>query len=155
MNSKELDICGGKFSSCYPLDEKIIRHVPKHPGVYVIRNSQGRCFGRLKGKSDILYIGSTQAKNGLRQRLQQYLHPGPTQWTNRRINQLVEKYQMEVSWSLSSEPRNFEHQLLKKYLNDHDELPPLNHAGIKRLYTSLKEKIAITERNDVIERNSK
>jgi len=152
MNSTHLSQFERRFSEWYPFNRHGIKNAPEQPGVYVIRITQGRCFGRLKGKSDILYIGSCEAKKGLRQRLQQYLHPGPTQWTNRRVNQLAKEYQMEVAWCLCDEPRNFEHDLLIRYLKDHDELPPLNRAGIRRLYKTITETIGLTDQVTVIKR---
>lgn len=155
MDSTQLSRFKGKFSDWYPLDKKGIRNAPQHPGVYIIRKAQGRRFGRLKGKSDILYIGSCKGRKGLRQRLQRYLHPGSTQWgTNRRVNQLAKEYQMEVAWCPCDEPRNFEHDLLIQYLKDHDELPPLNHARIRTLYKELTETIKLTAKRNVTKRKA-
>lgn len=152
MNSTHLSQFEKQFSKWYPFNKQGIKNAPGQPGVYVIRTAQSQRFGRLKGESDILYIGSCEARKGLRQRLQHYLHPGPTQWTNRRVNQLAKKYQMEVAWCVCDEPRNFEHDLLIRYLKDHDELPPFNRAGIKRLYKTLTETIRLTDQVNVIKR---
>jgi hypothetical protein len=75
----------------------------------------------------------------MKQRISHYFHPGPTQWTNRRINDLVKKYAMEIAWLACDEPVNIENALLRRYVGDHDELPPLNHADVRRLCKSLTE----------------
>ncbi len=103
--------------------------VPQLPGTYILRLAGAKCIGRLKGVSDILYIGSTV---NLRRRIYQIVHPGPTQWTNKRISKLMQKYQIEIAWCgklpHSLDPGEFEKRLLKDYQQDHDELPPLNAA---------------------------
>ena len=119
-----------------------MKSVPKQYGIYIFRMARNKCFRRLKGESDIFYIGSTEGKQGLRGRLQQYLHPGPTQWTNKRIHEMVKKYDMEIAWCLCGEAGNLELQLLHRYIEDHDELPPLNHASkvlLKKLLTDTVE----------------
>jgi hypothetical protein len=131
-------ICKG-FSGWYPFNEESMQSVPKQHGIYVFRMAQGECFKRLKGESDILYIGSTEGKHGLRGRLQQYLRPGPTQLTNKRIHAKAKKYGMEIAWCPCDEASNLELQLLHQYLEDHDELPPLNHASKALLKKALTE----------------
>jgi len=143
-----------EFSSWHPFHKQAAENAPTQPGVYVLRKAKGERFGRLKGESDILYIGSTEAGNGLKQRIQQYFHPGPSQWANRRINEYTMKYSMEISWCPCDEPRNFEHSLLKQYLKEHDELPPFNHAGIRRLYKSVADTIGLTATVTVIKRTA-
>jgi excinuclease UvrABC nuclease subunit len=136
MNSSQLTQKG--FSEWIPFTEENVEKAPRKPGVYILRKAHGLVFGRLRGKSDILYIGSTEAQSGLKHRLKQYFHPGPTQWTNKRINKLLEKYEMEIAWCPCDEPSNLEHQLLTQYLEEHDELPPLNHATkrlLKKIFT--------------------
>jgi hypothetical protein len=92
--------------------------------------SGGVLFGRLRGKSDIIYIGKTEGQNGIKGRLANYFRkPGKTQWTNQRIYNLVQRYNWEVSWCLTEKPQDLERILLKKYEEEHDELPPLNRAS--------------------------
>ena len=119
-----------------------MRGAPERHGIYIFRVARGECSRRLKGESDILYIGSAEGKHGLRGRLQQYLRPGPTQWTNKRIHAMAKKYNMEVAWCLSEEASNLEFQLLHRYFEDHDELPPLNRTSkmlLKKLLTGTLE----------------
>ena len=117
----------GKFSDWYPLGEISLENVPAQPGVYVIRVA-GRKISRLRGKSDIMYIGSSTGKGGLKIRLGFYLRPGIRQYTSQRINRMAKKYRMEISWCLYDKARILEHQLLERYEAQHDELPPLNRA---------------------------
>lgn len=133
MDSSELRHILVKLSEWFPFSEDYIKNAPQQHGIYIIRMANGQRFGRLNGESDILYIGCTRCRGGLRQRLFQYFHPGSTQWTNRRINEIMKKYPIEVAWHPCQNPQNLEHSLLKKYLEDHDELPPFNHANIRRL----------------------
>lgn len=153
MDSKQLKQRG--FIGWFPFNENVIANAPGQLGVYVLRRAYGKRFGRLRGKSDILYIGSTEAEKGLRQRLRQYLHPGPTQWTNKRINELLKKYKTEVAWCTCEEPDNSEHDLLVQYMTEHDELPPLNHATKRLLKKVLKEELHIADGKLHLSRASK
>ena len=89
-------ICKGVSEWC-PFSEESVKSAPKQYGIYIFRMAQSKCFKRLKGESDILYIGSTEGEHGLRGRLQQYLHPGPTQWTNKRIHEMAPR---NMIWKL-------------------------------------------------------
>jgi len=153
VDSTQLNHFMNGFTKWFPFDKQSLEHVPQQIGIYAIRKAGGQCFGRLRGESDILYIGSAESEGGLKQRLQHYFHPGPTQWTNRRINEFAKKYRMEVAWYPSDEPRNLEHELLKQYLKEHDELPPFNHAGIRRLYKSVTNTIRFTDSVTVIKKD--
>jgi hypothetical protein len=141
LNSTELNYIINKSLTWHSFDKENVKNAPSLKGIYVIRMARGQLFGRLSGVSDILYVGSAESKGGLRQRLQQYFHPGRTQWTNLRIKELTKKYQMEVTWCPYDEPKNLEHELLRRYLKDHEELPPLNHASIRQLYKNITDKV--------------
>ena len=52
---------------------------------------------------------------------------------------------MEVAWYPCDEAGNLEHQLLRRYLEQHDELPPLNHASRKKLKKALLETIRVDD----------
>jgi excinuclease UvrABC nuclease subunit len=58
----------------------LVASLAKKPGVYAIRYC--RNIPRRIGESDILYVGSAANSQGLRMRLYQYFHPGPTQRTH-------------------------------------------------------------------------
>ena len=145
MDSGNLSQQQKGISTWQPFSQQSIQKAPRQSGVYIIRMGDGQCFGRLKGASDILYIGSSKAKGGLRQRLMHYFHPGPTQFTNIRINEFMKRYQTEIAWLMADEPVSLEHDLLRQYLKDHDEFPPLNLADIRRLYKSVRDKITLTD----------
>jgi excinuclease UvrABC nuclease subunit len=103
--------------------------MPTKSGVYLYRKKDGLKFGRLKGSSDILYIGKTRGKRGLRQRLYQYLNPGPTQWTNLRINSHMKENEIEFSYIVTENPDSLELELQRQYYNEHEELPPFNRSS--------------------------
>ena len=108
--------------------QSLINGLPTTSGVYIIRHGNGS-FGRLRGYSDILYIGKTDQKGGIKTRIKSYFKPGPTQWTNQRIYSfLLNLTHMEISYIYINNPRQLEVQLKQDYLNDHDELPPFNRS---------------------------
>jgi len=107
---------------------QLIPALPSKIGVYVIKYKSE--FGRFIGESDIVYIGSTTNKGGLKARIRQYFHPGPTQLTNIRINEMLSR---KIGFSISfkttftkEEARETENLLLGMYYQDHLELPPQN-----------------------------
>ena len=128
------------FSNWYQLDDEGRKNAPSRSGTYIIRLKGGHVFGRLKGKSDIVYMGSTV---NLRRRFYQFLHPA-SQLTNQRINNLAKRYDFEIAWLENDEPRILEHNLLRQYLGEHDELPPLNYADVRKLEKVLQETIRIS-----------
>lgn len=139
MDSRQVSqICKG-ISEWHPFNKETVESAPGQHGIYIFRTAQSKRFGRLKGESDILYIGSTKGGRGLRGRLQQYFSPGHRQLTNIRIHAMAKKYDMEIAWYPCAEAGNLELQLLRRYIDDHDELPPLNHAGRNLLEKALTE----------------
>jgi hypothetical protein len=132
MDSTQLEKIVSGLSNWFTFNEQVLEKVPAKKGVYVIRLTGARKIGRLNGESDIMYIGSNESEGGLGQRLFHYFHPGPTQWTNRRVHVLSKKYSMEIAWSVCSDAVNLESRLLNEYFKDHDELPPINHADVRR-----------------------
>jgi len=104
--------------------------IPSSPGVYVFRLD--RCFGRLQGSSDILYIG--HAKNLCERILENHLR-GKGGKTTKRIHYYLCKMNyleyVEVSWITTDSVKDsigMEKLLLKEYEKDHHELPPWNRA---------------------------
>lgn len=145
MDSSRLSRLRKELENWHPLEKQSVEEAPRRKGIYIIRVETGKPFGRLQGESDILYIGSTTSDGGLKQRLMQYFHPGPTQWTNRRLNDFLKKYPMEIASCPCEEPKNLEHDLLRRYLSEHDELPPFNHADIRRLHKSVVDSIGLSD----------
>jgi hypothetical protein len=139
MNSSSLSQIYTGLDNWQPFTRENVKKAPREKGVYVIRQASGKSFGRLHGKSDIFYIGSTTSLGGLRQRLMQYFHPGSTPLTNRRIHEFLMKYAMEVAWCSTDKPKDIEYDLLWKFFNEHDELPPFNRATIRLLHKGVED----------------
>ena len=135
VNSIELSEMG--FSVWYPLNKPSLEKVPNEIGIYVFRKVGAKVFGRLKGDSDILYIGSTE--KGLRNRIRQYLSPGQTQWTNKRVNNYANRNPIEFSFLVNFEPKTLEYKLLIKYMSEHEELPPLNFSSVRTLHKNIAD----------------
>ncbi len=133
----------GELSGWIDFNSQNITAVPTKPGVYIIRMKNGVQFGRLRGRSDIIYIGSTE--KGLRGRLRQYLKPDRTQATHQRVNQLMKRYIFEVAWSEDENPKIQEHNLLLQYAGDHNELPPMNRQDVRKLVVKLGEEIPVID----------
>ena len=114
-------------------ENALLTVLPKQMGVYVIRDSKN--FGRYKGESDIVYIGSTISSRGLKRRIRFYFHPGQTQHTSQRIHNLLRRiHTLEISWicyQSGVDARNLEKKLLNQYHSDHHELPPFNRQGVR------------------------
>ena len=132
MNSKGLSKYGLINWLSFDLDkfEHFREQLPKKCGVYVFRYYCS--FRRLRGKSDILYIGSSIGEMGLRVRFRSYAKPGVTQETSKRINRLLKRYpktQIAFVTKGKKDWRKFESSLLEIYASDHDELPPWNRKG--------------------------
>ena len=102
----------------------VFKRAPASPGAYVLQLGQGRSIHRLKGESDIIYVGSTaRGSGGLKQRLRSH--------NKSRLLNLIktEIGKIEVSWKVvaTHESALFEEaEILWKYLQDHLELPPMN-----------------------------
>ena len=68
-------------------ERELLATLPTSAGVYVILLAQSE--QRRRGASDIAYIGRAGNQNGLRGRVRQYFHPGPTQSTNIAMRQRI------------------------------------------------------------------
>jgi len=122
MHSREIP----GLSSWLLFSPMAIDKSPALPGVYVFRLKEGS-FGRVLGHSDVVYIGGTTASRAtgtIRGRLKQHSHS--REWL-RRISKQVGS--VEVAWIPCSSPGKAlmtESDLLKRYSDDHIELPPGN-----------------------------
>jgi hypothetical protein len=98
------------------------------PGVYIFRMAGGKLAPRLKGKSDIVYIGAVVANYGsLRKRLAQHLprRQDPTGIAARILRVEHEVGPLEIAWVTCPDNHRsqaFESELLDKYCVDHIEL---------------------------------
>jgi excinuclease UvrABC nuclease subunit len=143
MDSKELKKKYSDLSIWESLTENNIRKLPFSSAVYFFRTENGEQFGRLKGSSDLLYIGCASTRKGINQRMRQYLKPGKSQWTNQRINSMIDKYKIEFSYIVTENPQALELSFLRAYIKDHDELPPLNRSSGRIWKLTLKEKLKL------------
>jgi hypothetical protein len=109
--------------------------VPATPAVYIL--SQAQEFGRLRGRSRLLYIGSTGQLGGNSQscRLRIYCYPNgrhALEMKRRTELAIATGAVLSLSWKrLESSPaaKAEESILLNRYLQEHHELPPFNaHA---------------------------
>jgi hypothetical protein len=97
--------------------------IPKCCAVYAFRTP--RAFGRVKGRSDIVYIGSGQLSLRLKS------HRGKLPKAD-RLGRIQKSYrQLQVSWKLygsKNEAKKEESRLLSAYQHEHLELPPVNRS---------------------------
>ncbi len=101
--------------------EEVIK-VPSSPGVYFVLCNQE--FARLKGKTNILYIGKA---TNLAKRLTGRRNAMPRFMSLRRHGfKLTFEF---ITTTTKEQARVLEAQHLRKYELSHLELPPLNHAN--------------------------
>ncbi len=117
------------FKEWYRLTDIIkgIVEVPITPATYALRLDHK--FGRLRGSSDLLYIGST---SNLHFRIiENYLGGRGDKTTKRIRDYLFNKGYLEateVSWIITQNYEKIESKLLAEYEKEHHELPPWNRA---------------------------
>ena len=81
--------------------------------------------------SDIAYIGKATNQNGLRGRVRQYFHPGPTKSTNlaMKARLLEPKCALRLGFAVAASKDatvDLESQLLTEFEAEHGSLPPYN-----------------------------
>ncbi len=102
------------------------------PAVYVLL--QEREFGRLRGSSRILYIGSTGQFGGrsetCRLRIYRYPNGRHAKEIRRRVKLLIDSgAKVTLSWKYvmtKDAAKKQERRLLSQYREEHHELPPFN-----------------------------
>ena|SRR5437879_9416611 len=78
-------------------EQMLLRDLPTVPGVYSMRLSKAEA--RLRGSSDIAYIGKATNRNGVQGRIRQYFHPGWRQSTNLEMKaRLVSGIVLELAY---------------------------------------------------------
>lgn len=126
--------------------DSAFKSAPEGPGVYFLRLKSGKTFPRINGETDIVYIGSSK---NLKRRFNQYCNPGSTQWTNRKVKRFVKEYghDSEFFWKKTSSDRIKieEHNLLRRFEQEHHEKPPLNGADSRNLKLEFKEDLHIVD----------
>lgn len=102
--------------------------LPTSSGVYIILLPQPE--QRRQGASDIGYIGSAVNQKGLRGRVRQYYHPGPTQSTNIAMRQRLCAQACALQGFMATDTaavaKRLESDLLIQFEAEHAELPPYN-----------------------------
>ena len=139
MNSEYLMSCGFKEFPAFEIKKCGLKKYPEfieklaEPGVYVFCLKAQ--FPRLKGKTDILYIGQAGNRNGraIWKRLNEYR--GQADAHDKRMRDDLEriprerKSQLRLFYKFVIPPRqcgNEEAKLLGEFYRDHIELPPMN-----------------------------
>lgn len=105
-----------------------VEGVPATHGVYVLRMAGQMAFGRLKGTSDIVYIGSSQ---NMRRRLSSHLSArDDARDIGCRLGRVLRDVgPLELAWKVQASQAGAmldECKLLARYSSDHIEFPPLN-----------------------------
>lgn len=120
-------------------ERQLLTALPTSPGVYVVLFSQPE--RRQRGASDIAYIGRAGNQNGLRGRVRQYFHPGPTQSTNIAMRQRIYAPGCTQLGFLATDTvataRRLESDLLLQFEEEHGELPPYNRQRALDLMSRL------------------
>lgn len=128
MTSSDVQVC----SNWTAWSQAAAKRAPEKPGVYFLR--LGNSLERLKGSSDLLYIGTTEEGKGtvrarLISRFREVLTEGSVGYRLARFANEVPGACIEFAWRVLASHEDAmwdEAQLLKRYEDDHIELPPLN-----------------------------
>lgn len=123
---------GMEFERFLPFDREAERRLwealPTAPGVYVIRHQS---FGLAE--QSIAYIGRATGSEGLRRRIHGYFHPGPTQWTNKRVLAQIDRLAgHDLAYRRASTPLEaveWEWRLLTVFLKRYGSLPNYNRQA--------------------------
>jgi len=107
--------------------------LPNVPGVYVIRTENRKPVGRLRGKSDIVYIGQTR---NIKSRVGSHKRVGSNPAAVSMHLDIIapEVGALGFAYSVCKEPqeaKSAESTLLLRYFQDHLELPPVNSQTSK------------------------
>ena len=111
--------------------------VPKSYGVYFFRTAKGLRIPRVKGASDIVYVGS----GIIRDRLKAHSRQDWKKWTGTGwvICLIMRAKGVDVAWQQmpQEKARHEESNLLQDFLVDHFELPAANRRN--PLFSTLTE----------------
>lgn len=112
-------------------EANLLAALPTVRGVYVVRFPVPQA--RLRGASDIAYIGKAANRNGVRGRVRQYFHPGWLQPTNLDMKaRLLDSMALELAYVTTAgvaEAVDLESELLIAFASEHGERPPFNRQG--------------------------
>jgi hypothetical protein len=111
------------------VERDLLLRIPTTYGVYVVVLPVAQSLRR--GCSDVGYIGRAVYQTGLRGRVRQYFHPGPTQSTNRAMRERLDDVTLQLrigckATTTESAARRLESDLLLEFESQHGQLPPFN-----------------------------
>lgn len=137
MNSSELN----NLREWKRWNQCVVREAPFASGIYVFRLADGKTIQRLKGDSDILYIGcSTKLRKRFKDHLKVMNVERNIAYRLQRVEQQIG--QLEVSWESydsAEKAKEAERLLLIKYEADHIEFPPLNRLESGKRWRMVEE----------------
>ncbi len=124
--------------------------------MYAFRLASG-AFGRIKGNSDLVYIGCTEsAKGTLRKRLNNHIVDRPDKEdVGHRLHRVRRELgELELSWktfTTSSEATWHEQELRSKYAEEHIEFPPLNRKESGKRVRKAQESVQQLQPDELAE----
>jgi excinuclease UvrABC nuclease subunit len=118
-----------KWSEWRELTKGSLESVPESPGIYEIRTDYD--FGRLKDKSNIVYVGRTGQGRNLKKRLSARVN-NPGKFLSRAERFLLsEGHFLEFRFAVAEcqeDAKRMEAERLAEYDREYWELPPGNSA---------------------------
>jgi hypothetical protein len=151
VNSTELT----NFAGWRRWSRSAVLEVPPKSGIYAFRLAEGKTIHRLKGESDIIYIGcSAKIRNRLKDHLKVMIVERNVAYRLQRVEQEIGR--LEVSWESYDSPdraKVAERLLLAKYEADHIEFPPLNRLESGKTQRMVEEwlKLAPGQSQNLVE----
>lgn len=138
---------GALVSFTASAEKTVLTSLPALLGVYVVVLPQ--CAACQRGESDIAYIGKSTNANGIRGRVRQYYHPGPTQSTNITMNaRLLEQgCSLRLGFITASSKavtQRLESDLLPEFESQHNQFPLFNRQRALDLLARAAER-GVTE----------
>jgi hypothetical protein len=117
------------FCEWKPFKKGVEKLAPQNKGNYAFRSLV--TLALKVGSSDMVYIGRAMGDrkgpyHNIQHCLREYLHPGHSQATKKRIGQKALTEGWEVSWIPNDFPDQLECQLLQCFYHHHEQLPPEN-----------------------------
>lgn len=117
------------------LKASVAKKIPEFPGIYEIGITKP--VPRLKGATRTLYIGCSE-KRDLRARIQGLLRPRGRHIARKRLQRVRDELS-ETLWIRTQvtgigEAKDREKARIEEFEQDHLELPPCNHKGLRATF---------------------
>ena len=142
MNSTELTNLG----EWREWGRSMVLEAPLTSGIYVFRQAERKTIPRMRGASDIIYIGrSAKIRNRFRDHLRVMEVERNVAYRLRRVQREVGR--LEVSWECYGTPekaKDAERLLLARYDGDHLEFPPLNRLESGKTWRMVEERLELS-----------